>query len=160
PPHRESQTSRRRACRGRGTRTRAGRCPRRRDAHRCAATPRPSGAHAAGTPARFRREAWAYSIMRRQDAPRPSDSLRAMNETVPGILHWSTPHPEIGIEVSSYYLSGSQLAIDPLLPDGEGLEWLGKLVSYVVVTACVHMRSVPAFGVPIHAPKAGLHRWE
>ena len=83
-----------------------------------------------------------------------------MEEIVPGVLHWTARHPELGIDVSSHLVTASGTAIDPLLPEGEGPGWLGVDVRDVVVTICLHTRSVDAFGVPVHAPRAGLHRWE
>jgi hypothetical protein len=83
-----------------------------------------------------------------------------MEEILPGILHWTTRHPDIGIDVSSYLLTESGTAIDPLLPAGEGPDWLGHVVQHVVVTIALHTRSATAFGVPVRAPRAGLHRWK
>lgn len=83
-----------------------------------------------------------------------------MDEILPGLLHWKTPHPEIGSEVSSYLLTGTGVAIDPLLPEGDGPHWLGHDVEHVVVTICLHTRSAADFGRPVRAPRAGLHRWD
>ena len=83
-----------------------------------------------------------------------------MEELLPGVLHWTTRHPEIGIDVGSHLLTESGTAIDPLLPEGEGPDWLGHDVRNVVVTICLHTRSAADFGVPIRAPRPGLHRWE
>jgi len=43
-----------------------------------------------------------------------------MNEIAPGIQHWTAVHPNIKIEVSSYYLPDSGTLIDPLL-EGDDL---------------------------------------
>lgn len=83
-----------------------------------------------------------------------------MKEIVPGLFHWTARHPRIGVEVSSYLVAGAAAAIDPLLPEGEGPEWLGHDVEHVVLTICLHTRSAPDFGLPIRAPRPGLHRWE
>jgi hypothetical protein len=83
-----------------------------------------------------------------------------MEEILPGVNHWKTRHPDIGLDVSSYLLTDTGTAIDPLLPEGEGPDWLGHEVNDVVVTIALHTRSVAAFGRPVHAPRAGLHRWE
>src|SRR5699024_9273555 len=41
-----------------------------------------------------------------------------MNELAPGIFHWTAPHPNIGIEVSSYWLPELKLLLDPIaVPD-------------------------------------------
>jgi hypothetical protein len=83
-----------------------------------------------------------------------------VDEILPGVLHWKTRHPEIGLDVSSYLLTESGIAIDPLLPEGQGADWLGHDVRHVVVTICLHTRSTTDFGVPVRAPREGLHRWE
>ncbi len=43
-------------------------------------------------------------------------------EVTPGILHWTARHPNIGMDVSSYYLLEERILLDPLLPAG-GLDW-------------------------------------
>ena len=45
-----------------------------------------------------------------------------MREILPGLFHWTAIHPEIQIEVSSYYLEGAETVLDPLIP-AEGLGW-------------------------------------
>ncbi len=47
-----------------------------------------------------------------------------------------------------------------MLPRREGPDWVGREVRHVVVTICLHTRSTTAFGLPIRAPRLGLHRWE
>lgn len=83
-----------------------------------------------------------------------------MDEIVPGILGWSAPHPNLGIEVSSYLLTDSGIALDPMLPDGEGPGWVGREVSRVVLTCRHHRRSAEAFGVPVLVHRSGLHEFE
>ena len=46
-----------------------------------------------------------------------------MRELVPGVFHWTTPHPRIKILVSSYWLDGAGVLLDPLVPPDVGLEW-------------------------------------
>ena len=41
-----------------------------------------------------------------------------MREILPGLLHWSVYYEKIKVEVSSYYLAGPKVLIDPLLPPG------------------------------------------
>ena len=86
--------------------------------------------------------------------------LAALDEVIPGILHWKARHPNIGIDVSSYLLTGSGTALDPVLPEGEGSEWLGQEVERVVLTVRHHLRSAPDFGVQILAHRSGLHEFE
>lgn len=45
-----------------------------------------------------------------------------MREISPGIWHWTTRHPRIGVEVSSYYLPREGVLLDPMIPP-DGLEW-------------------------------------
>ena len=83
-----------------------------------------------------------------------------MDEIVPGILGWSAPHPNLGADVSSYLLTDSGLALDPMLPEGEGSGWLEHDVSRVVLTVRHHRRSAAAFGVPVLVHRSGLHEFE
>jgi hypothetical protein len=83
-----------------------------------------------------------------------------MNEVIPGILHWQARHPNIGVDVSSYLLTASGTALDPLLPEGEGPEWIGHDVQRVVMTVRHHIRSAPDLGVPVLAHRSGLHDLE
>jgi hypothetical protein len=83
-----------------------------------------------------------------------------MDEVIPGILHWHARHPKIGIEVSSYLLTDTATALDPILPEGEGPDWLGHEVERAVLTVRHHLRSAAALGVPILAHRSGLHEFE
>jgi hypothetical protein len=83
-----------------------------------------------------------------------------MNEVIPGILHWQARHPNIGVDVSSYLIVDSETAIDPILPDGEGPEWLGHQVERVVLTVRHHDRSAARFDVPVFVHRSGLHEFE
>ncbi len=80
-----------------------------------------------------------------------------MEQVIPGVLHWEVQHPRIGRNVSSYLLTDSGTALDPLLPDGEGPEWLGHPVQRAVLTVRHHLRSAPKLGVPILAHRDGLN---
>jgi hypothetical protein len=79
-----------------------------------------------------------------------------MDEVIPGILHWKARHPNIGADVSSYLLTGSGTALDPMLPEGEGRDWIGHDVERVVLTVRHHRRSAPDLGVPVLAHRSGL----
>lgn len=83
-----------------------------------------------------------------------------MDEVIPGVLHWQARHPSIGADVSSYLLTETGTALDPILPEGEGPEWIGRDVERVVLTVRHHTRSAPDLGVPILAHRAGLHEFE
>ncbi len=83
-----------------------------------------------------------------------------MEEVIPGILHWQALHPKIGFDVSSYLLLDSGTALDPMLPEGEGPDWLGHPVERIVLTVRHHSRSTEQFGVPVLAHRSGLHEFE
>src|SRR5688500_6618758 len=83
-----------------------------------------------------------------------------MAEIVPGVLHWSTRHPDTGVDVDSHLLAGPATAPARLWPAGEALDWLGHPVEQVVVTICLPTRRIRDFGAVIRAPRPGLHRWE
>jgi hypothetical protein len=82
-----------------------------------------------------------------------------MHEIAPGIHHWTAPHPNIGIEVSSYWLPELNVLIDPLaVPDDvDGID-------EIVLSNRHHRRDMLAaherFGAPIRAPRIGLHEFE
>ena len=82
-------------------------------------------------------------------------------EIAPGILHWTARHPNIGADVSSYFLVDERILIDPLLPDG-GLDWFeGREPREIMLTNRHHTRSSfdlrERFGIPIRAPRTGMH---
>jgi len=87
-----------------------------------------------------------------------------MQELFPGVFHWTTQHPRIGIEVGSHYVAGSGTAIDPLLP-AEGIEWFDDHpVRRVVLSNRHHLRHgeqlAERFDCPILAHESGLHEFE
>ncbi|MGH2850003.1 MAG: hypothetical protein ACRDLP_05245, partial [Solirubrobacteraceae bacterium] len=45
-----------------------------------------------------------------------------MQEIAPGLWHWRMPHPHIHMEVSSYYLAGERVLLDPMMPSA-GVAW-------------------------------------
>ena len=82
-----------------------------------------------------------------------------MREIAPGINHWTARHPNIGAEVSSYWLPGIGVLIDPLdVPE----EVAG--VNTILLTNRHHRRSSlearERFGASVHVPQAGMHDWE
>src|SRR5687768_4841389 len=91
---------------------------------------------------------------------RPSTCVRRlgsgpMEEVIPGILYWRARHPNLGIDVSSYLLTDSGTALDPMLPEGEGAEWIGHPVQRAVLTVRHHTRSAADLGVPVLAHRSG-----
>src|SRR5512144_2837594 len=83
-----------------------------------------------------------------------------MDEVIPGILHWTARHPNIGVDVSSYLLTDTGTVLDPILPEGEGPEWIGHPVERAILTVRHHVRSVARLGVPILAHQTGVAELE
>jgi hypothetical protein len=94
-----------------------------------------------------------------------------MRELVPGLFHWTSFHPGIRSQVSSYYYRDGGVLIDPLLP-GEGfengsdpIEWLAEHgpPRAVVLSNRHHYRDsgrmVEAFGIPVRASRPGMHEF-
>ena len=84
-----------------------------------------------------------------------------IHEVLPGVLHWTAPHPSAGIESGSHYLVAEAVLIDPIAPP-EGLEWFdGREVAEILLTNRHHTRSAfdlrERLGVPIRAPRTGMH---
>ncbi len=75
-----------------------------------------------------------------------------------GIHHWSAPHPKIGMDVSSYWLPGLKVLLDPLaVPDQvDGVE-------HIVLSNRHHRRdafeAAERFGAPVWVPRVGLHEF-
>ena len=82
-----------------------------------------------------------------------------MREILPGVVHWTGRHPRIGIEVSSYWLVPERAVLNPLMPPA-GLRAFGaEPPDAVLLTNRHHLRDGEQFGVPIHAPRVGLHEF-
>jgi hypothetical protein len=89
-----------------------------------------------------------------------------MREVLPGVFHWTTPHPKIRIEVSSYWLDDGGVAIDPLVPADGSLEWFGERATppaAVLLSNRHHYRDsgrfAEAFGCSVLCNRAGLHEF-
>src|SRR4051812_48393722 len=80
------------------------------------------------------------------------------NEVVPGVLHWTAPHPNIGVDVSSHFVVASRTLIDPLVPEG-GME-LPAPPERIILSTRHHVRSIDQFDCPILCHEAGLHEFE
>jgi hypothetical protein len=87
-----------------------------------------------------------------------------VEEVAPGIWHWTALHPGIGIEVSSYFLPGERVAIDPLVP-AEGWGWFveHEPPTDVLLTNRHHYRSsglfAERFGATVHCVREGMHEF-
>jgi hypothetical protein len=87
-----------------------------------------------------------------------------VNETIPGVWHWTAFHEGIRFDVSSYYVERAAALIDPLLPE-EGLDaFKGREPEVILLTNRHHYRHsdrfVDAFGCEVLCHKAGLHEFE
>ncbi len=89
-----------------------------------------------------------------------------MRELVPGLFHWTTPHPRIGILVSSYWLEAAGVLLDPLVPPDLGIAWFAERQTTpqaVLLTNRHHYRDsgrfAEAFGCTVHCNRAGLHEF-
>ena len=90
----------------------------------------------------------------------------AVREVLPGVFHWTTPHPKIHIDVSSYWLDRDGVVIDPLVPAKEGLAWFAGRPSpptAVLLSNRHHYRDsarfAEAFGCTVRCNGAGLHEF-
>jgi glyoxylase-like metal-dependent hydrolase (beta-lactamase superfamily II) len=82
-----------------------------------------------------------------------------MREIAPGIDHWTARHPNIGAEVSSYWLPEIGVLIDPLEVPEEVSD-----VRSILLTNRHHRRSSlearERFGASVHVPRAGMQDWQ
>jgi hypothetical protein len=82
-----------------------------------------------------------------------------MQEIAPGIQHWTAKHPKHGLSVSSYWLPGLKVLLDPVAVPKEvdGVE-------EIVLSNRHHSRDMLAarerFGAPIRAPRIGMHEFD
>jgi hypothetical protein len=89
-----------------------------------------------------------------------------VREVLPGVFHWTTPHPRLHIDVSSYWLDEPGVVIDPLVPVDGGLEWFAGRATppaAVLLSNRHHYRDsarfVEAFDCSVHCNRAGLHEF-
>lgn len=89
-----------------------------------------------------------------------------MHEVLPGVFHWTAVHPQIHIEVSSYWLDDGGVLIDPLLPPDVGVVWFADRPTpptAVLLSNRHHYRDsarfVEAFGCGVFCNRAGLHEF-
>jgi hypothetical protein len=79
-----------------------------------------------------------------------------MQEITPGIRHWSAVHPNLGMEVSSYWLPELRVLLDPLAVPAEVDE-----IDEIVLSNRHHKRDAfearERFGAALRVPRSGLH---
>jgi glyoxylase-like metal-dependent hydrolase (beta-lactamase superfamily II) len=85
-----------------------------------------------------------------------------MDEIAPGLWHWTARHPHIDVDVSSYYLEGERVLLDPMIP-AEGLDWFEERAApeHVLLTNRHHDRQAwqirDRFGSTVHCVRNGIH---
>jgi hypothetical protein len=94
------------------------------------------------------------------------DSVRSVQEVLPGVFHWTARHPKIQIEVSSYWLDEPGVLFDPLVPAQEGLEWFAERAATpaaILLSNRHHYRDsarfVERFGCTVYCNSVGLHEF-
>jgi glyoxylase-like metal-dependent hydrolase (beta-lactamase superfamily II) len=82
-----------------------------------------------------------------------------MQELTPGIWHWTAPHPNIGVDVSSYWIPGLKLLLDPLAVPDEVDD-----VDCILLSCRHHVRdsleAAERFGATVQAPRNGMHDYD
>jgi hypothetical protein len=81
-----------------------------------------------------------------------------MEQLTPEIRHWSAVHPNLGIEVSSYWLPGLRVLLDPIAVPDEVED-----IDQIVLSNRHHRRDAfearERFGAVVRAPRVGLHEF-
>jgi glyoxylase-like metal-dependent hydrolase (beta-lactamase superfamily II) len=91
--------------------------------------------------------------------------MAAMEEILPGVLHWARVHENTGSPAHSYYVADRQVLIDPMEPE-EGMDALAEHgePQLIVLTVRHHLRHserfAERFGCEIVAHEAGLHEFD
>jgi hypothetical protein len=81
-----------------------------------------------------------------------------VEEIAPGIRHWKATHPNLGIEVSAYWLPELKLLLDPIgVPDEvDGVE-------HILLSCRHHVRdsleAAERLGATVRAPVTGMHEF-
>ena len=85
-----------------------------------------------------------------------------MKEILPGVFHWTVAHPKIKFHVSSYYLAGERVLIDPLVPE-DGMSGFGEGPQHVLLTNRHHYRDSDKFaeryGCKVWCVESGLQEF-
>ena len=92
--------------------------------------------------------------------------MSKIQEILPGIYHWTAIHPQIHIEVSSYFLEGTGggMLLDPMVPPA-GLEWFQDYEppQHILLSNRHHYRDarryVEKFNCTVWCHKVGLHEF-
>ena len=85
--------------------------------------------------------------------------MPVMHELAPGIWHWTAPHPNIGVEVSSYWIPELRLLLDPLAVPDEVED-----VDCILLSCRHHVRdsleAAERFDATVQAPRTGMDDYE
>jgi hypothetical protein len=87
-----------------------------------------------------------------------------MNEVLPGVLHWTTHHEGIGMQVHSHFAVEAAALIDPRVPEG-GVEEVARYgrPDRILLSNRHHLRHseqfASTFGCPIRCHEAGIHEF-
>jgi len=80
-----------------------------------------------------------------------------VDEIAPGLWHWTALRETIGTEVSSYYLTGERVWIDPMLPP-ERADWFQP--EHAVLTCRHHSRDAWKLDCSVWVVEQGAHELE
>lgn len=85
----------------------------------------------------------------------------SIREVLPGVAHWTTPHPKLGgAPVSSYYLVEERVLIDPFPPPADDEAATAWEPTDIVLTNRHHLRAAlelaERYGATIRAPQPGM----
>ena len=79
-----------------------------------------------------------------------------MDEIAPGILHWQAVHPNLGVDVSSYWLPDLRTLLDPIAVPEEV-----EGVQHILLSCRHHVRDSlevrTRFAATVRAPRTGMH---
>jgi hypothetical protein len=89
-----------------------------------------------------------------------------MLEVLPGVYHWTTVHPGIQTDVSSYWLEDTGVLVDPLVPTPEGLDWFSDRTlapAAILLSNRHHFREADRFaerfGCCVYCNRLGMHEF-
>ena len=89
-----------------------------------------------------------------------------MERILPNLDWWTTSHPVLGIEVSSYWREDAGVVFDPLVLSPADLDWFAARPvppSAILLSNRHHYRSsrafVARFGCPVYCHRDGLHEF-
>jgi glyoxylase-like metal-dependent hydrolase (beta-lactamase superfamily II) len=84
--------------------------------------------------------------------------MPAMRELTTGIWHWTATHPNLGVDVSSYWIPDLKLLLDPIAVPDEVDD-----VDCILLSCRHHVRdsleAAERFGATVQAPRTGMHEY-